>query len=71
MAAVLSEGVLDQNGSNWSNDHFGQIDLIANRLLAFARPKWTKMANQSKRYLETNETVVKPYSDKNRCVSFP
>ena len=25
------------------NDHFGQNDLIPNRILAFARPKWTKM----------------------------
>ena len=31
---------------NGSNDHFGQNDLIPNRiLLAFARPKWTKMAH--------------------------
>ena len=38
MAAVLSESVLDQNGPN---DYFGQNDLIPNRLLAFARPKWS------------------------------
>ena len=40
MAAVLSEGV-DQNGPN---DHFGQNDL-PNWILAFARPKWTKMVH--------------------------
>ena len=27
------------------NDHFGQNGLIPNRILAFARPKWTKMAH--------------------------
>ena len=42
MAAVLSESVLDQNGPN---DHFGQNDLTPNRILAFARPKWTKMVH--------------------------
>ena len=42
MAVVLSESVLDQNGPN---DHFGQNDLIPNRILAFARPKWTKMVH--------------------------
>ena len=26
---------------NCPNDHFGQSDLIPNRILAFARPKWT------------------------------
>ena len=36
MAAVLSEHVLEQHGPN---DHFGQNDLIPNRILAFARPK--------------------------------
>ena len=28
---------------NGPNDHFGQNDLIPNWILAFARPKWTKM----------------------------
>ena len=28
---------------NGPNDHFGQSDVIANRILAFARPTWTKM----------------------------
>ena len=27
------------------NDHFGQNDLIPNWILAFARPKWTKMVH--------------------------
>ena len=41
MAAVPSGSVLDQNGPS---DHFGQNDLIPNRILnlASARPKWTK-----------------------------
>ena len=43
MAAVLSEGVPDPNGPKWSrNDHFGQNDLIPNRILAFAGPFWPK-----------------------------
>ena len=33
---------MDQNGPK---DHFGQNDLIPNWILAFARPKWTKMAH--------------------------
>ena len=37
MAAVLSESVLDRNGPN---NHFGQIYLIQNRILAFARPNF-------------------------------
>ena len=37
-------------GPKWSkmviwNDHFGQSDLIPNRILAFARPRWTKMVH--------------------------
>ena len=39
---MLSESVLDQNGPN---DHFGQNDLIPNRILAFTRPKWTKIVH--------------------------
>ena len=42
MATVLSQSVLDQNGPN---DHFGQNGLISNWILAFARPKWTKMVH--------------------------
>ena len=30
---------------NGQNGHFGQNDLIPNRILAFARPKWTKMVH--------------------------
>ena len=30
---------------NGQNDHFGQNDLIPNWILAFARPKWTKMVH--------------------------
>ena len=33
---------MDQNGPN---DHFGQNDLIPNWILAFAKPKWTKMVD--------------------------
>ena len=28
---------------NGQDDHFGQNDLVPNRILVFARPKWTKM----------------------------
>ena len=34
--------MLNENGQN---DHFGQIDLILNLILALARPKWTKMVH--------------------------
>ena len=44
MAAVLSENVLDQNGQNGPNYHFGQNDLILNWILTFARPKWSILA---------------------------
>ena len=30
---------------NGPNDHFGQNDLLPNWILAFARPKWTKMVH--------------------------
>ena len=30
---------------NGPNDHFGQNGLILNWILAFARPKWTKMVH--------------------------
>ena len=30
---------------NGPNDHFGQNDIIPNWILAFARPKWTKMVH--------------------------
>ena len=33
---------MDQNGPN---DHFGPNGLIPNWILAFARPKWTKMVH--------------------------
>ena len=39
---ILSERVLDQNGPN---ENFGQNDLIPNWILAFARPKRTKMVH--------------------------
>ena len=39
---VLSESVLDLNGPN---DHFGQNGHIPNWILAFARPKRTKMVH--------------------------
>ena len=47
--AVLLEGVLDQNGPKWSKPKWSKRPfwsnngLISNRILAFARPKWTKM----------------------------
>ena len=30
---------------NGQNDHFGQNDLIPNRIVVLARPKWTKMVH--------------------------
>ena len=30
---------------NGQNDHFGHNDPIPNQILAFARPKWTKMVH--------------------------
>ena len=30
---------------NGPNDHFGQNDLVPNWILAFTRPKWTKMVH--------------------------
>ena len=56
MAAVLSESVLDQNGPN---NHFGQNDLIPNRILAFARPKWTKMVHFGP-FRSVNRTLAIP-----------
>ena len=36
--------VLGQNGPKWSKRPFWSNDLILNWILAFAKPKWTKMA---------------------------
>ena len=59
MAAVLSESVLDQNGPK---DHFGQNDLIPNWILAFVRPKWTKMVHFGPFGLKGSILVRQPYS---------
>ena len=66
MAAVLSESVLDQNGPN---DHFGQNDLIPNRILAFARPQWTKMVHFGPFWPE--EVYFGPFRSANRTLAIP
>ena len=52
---------MDQNGPN---DHFGQNDLIPNWVLAFARPKRTKMSFWPKRSILVHlgpPTVLWPF----------
>ena len=66
MAAVLSESVLDQNGPN---DHFGQNDVIPNRILAFARPEWTKMVHFGLFWPE--EDHFGPFRSANRTLATP
>ena len=66
MAAVLSESVLDQDGPN---DHFGQNKLIPNRILAFARPKWTKMVHFGPLWPE--EVHFGPSTSANRTLAIP
>ena len=67
---------MDQNGLF---DHFGQKDLIPNRILVFARPKWTKMVHFGPSWPEeahfgplrsVNHTLAMPerlLSKSNRC----
>ena len=47
---------MDQNGPN---HHFGQNDLIPNWILAFARPKWTKMVHFGP-FRSANRTLAIP-----------
>ena len=64
MAAVLSESVLDQNGPN---DHFGRNDLIPNWILAFARPKWTKIVQNGPFWPQ--EVHFGPFRSANRSLA--
>ena len=52
---------------NGSNDHFGQNDLIPNRILAFARPKWTKMVHFGPFWPE--EVHFGPFRSANRTLA--
>ena len=66
MAAALSESALDQNGPN---DHLGQNDLIQNRILAFARPNWTKTVHFGPFWPE--EVHSGPFRSANRTLAIP
>ena len=57
---------MDQNGPN---DHFGQNDLIPNWILAFARPKWTKMVHFGPFWPE--EVHFGPFRSANRTLAIP
>ena len=51
---------------NGPNDHFGQNDLIPNWILAFARPKWTKMVHFGPFALHFG-----PFRSANRTLAIP
>ena len=54
---------------NGPNDHFGQNDLIPNWILAFARPKWTKMVHFGPFWPE--EVHFGPFRSANRTLAIP
>ena len=54
---------------NGPNDHFGQNDLIPNRTLAFARPKWTKMVHFGPFW--PREVHFGPFRSANRTLAIP
>ena len=54
---------------NGPNDHFGQNDLIPNRILVFARPKWTKMVHFGPFWPE--EVHFGPFRSANRTLAIP
>ena len=54
---------------NGPNDHFGQNDLIPNWILAFARPKWTKMDQNVPFWPE--EVYFGPFRSANRSLAIP
>ena len=54
---------------NGPNDHFGRNDLIPNRILAFARPKWTKMVHFGP--LWPVEVYFGPFRSANRTLAIP
>ena len=57
---------MDQDGPN---DHFGQNDLIPNSILAFARPKWTKMVHFGPFW--SREVHFGPFRSANRTLAIP
>ena len=69
---MLSESVLDQNGPN---DYFGQSGLIPNRILAHARPKWTKIVHFGLKnfgpFRSANPTLAIPEVRMNFSISGP
>ena len=54
---------------NGPNDHFGRNDLIPNRILAFARPKWTKMVHFGPFW--PKEVHFGPFRSANRTLATP
>ena len=54
---------------NGPNDHFGQNTLIPNWILAFARPKWTKMVHFGPFWPE--EVHFGPFRSANRTLAIP
>ena len=54
---------------NGPNDHFGQNALIPNWILAFARPKWTKMVHFGPFWPE--EVHFGPFRSANRTLAIP
>ena len=54
---------------NGPNDHFGQNDLIPNWILAFARPKWTKMVHFGPFWPEV--VHFGPFRSANRTLAIP
>ena len=54
---------------NGPNDHFGQNDLIPNRISAFARPKWTKMVHFGPFWPQ--EVHFGPFRSANRTLAIP
>ena len=54
---------------NGPNDHFGQNALIPNWILAFARPKWTKMVHFGPFWRE--EVHFGPFRSANRTLAIP
>ena len=54
---------------NGPNHHFGQNGLISNWILAFARPKWTKMVHFGPFWPE--EVHFGPFRSANRTLAIP
>ena len=54
---------------NGQNDHFGQNDLIPNRFLVFARPKWTILVHFGP--LWPKEVYFGPFRSANRTLATP